>query len=126
MSDGILGQRAGGLGGGRLGGGGRRGALMGLGRLPSPAGGPQEALACGLASGRPAIVAVRWADRLRERRPSPHVACHHPSLPLHRCSGFGEQQAVQKQTKIFFGGGLTSPSYTSDIFHRIALIESLW
>lgn len=103
-SNGILGQRAAGLGGGRSGGGSRRGALMGLGRLLSPAGGPQEALACGLALGRPAIAAVRWADRLREKRPSP---CGLPSLPqppplflpLHRCSGFGEQQAAHKQTK---------------------------
>lgn len=44
---------------------------MGSGRLVNPAGGPQEALACGLALGRPATAAVRWADRLRERRPSP-------------------------------------------------------
>ena len=51
-------------------------ALMGLGRLASLAGGPQEALACGLALGRPATAAVRWADRLRERRPSP---CDQPS-----------------------------------------------
>lgn len=64
-SDGILGQRAAGLGGGLLGGGGRRGALMGSGRLVSTAGGPQEAFACGLALGRPATAAVRWADRLR-------------------------------------------------------------
>lgn len=73
-----MGQRAAGLGGGRLGGSGRRGALMGSGRLVSPAGGPEEALACGLALGRPATAAVRWADRLRERRPSP---CGLPSTP---------------------------------------------
>lgn len=77
-SDGILRQRAAGLGGGHPGGGRRRGALMGSGRLASPAGGPQEALACGLALGRSATVAVRWADRLRERRPSP---CGLPSTP---------------------------------------------
>lgn len=83
---------AAGLGGGLLGRGGRRGALMGSGRLVSPAGGPQEALACGLALGRSARAVVRWADRLRERRPSP---CGLPSnpptptnpLPLYRCSG---------------------------------------
>lgn len=51
---------------------------MGSGRLASPAGGPLEALACGLALGRPAIAAVRWADRLRERRLSP---CGLPSTP---------------------------------------------
>lgn len=77
-SDGILRQRAAGLGGSHPGGGGRRGALMGSGRLASPARGPQEALACGLALGRSATVAVRWADRLRERRPSP---CGLPSPP---------------------------------------------
>lgn len=44
---------------------------MGLGRLASPAGGPQEALACGLALGRPATAAVRWADRLREKEAFP-------------------------------------------------------
>lgn len=80
---------------------------MGLGRLASPAGGPQEALACGLALGRPASAAVRWADRLREKEAFPmwpaitppththihtHLAHH---FPPHRCLGFGEQQAVQ-------------------------------
>lgn len=73
-----MGRRAAGLGGGLPGGGGRKGALMGSGRLANPAGGPQEALACGLALGRPATAAVRWADRLRERRTSP---CGLPSTP---------------------------------------------
>lgn len=82
---------------------------MGSGRLASPAGGPQEALACGLALGRSATAAVRWADRLRERRSSPcglpstppytHTHTTLSPLPLHRCSRFGKQQAVQKQTK---------------------------
>ncbi|KAI9518413.1 hypothetical protein NQZ68_037976 [Dissostichus eleginoides] len=72
-SDGILGHWAAGRGGGP-----RKGALMGCGRLAGPAGGPQEALACGLALGRPATAAVRWADRLRERRTSP---CGLPSTP---------------------------------------------
>lgn len=53
---------------------------MGLGRLVSPAGGPQEALACGLALGRTATAAVRWADRLRKRRPSP-CGLQSPLLP---------------------------------------------
>lgn len=60
-SDGILGHRAAGLGGGLQGGGERRGALMGLGMPVNPAGGPQEALACGLALGRAATATVRWA-----------------------------------------------------------------
>lgn len=72
-SNGILGQRAAGLGVGLLGrgGSGRGGVLMGSGRLVSPAGGPQEAFACGLALGRSATAVVRWADRLREKSPFP-------------------------------------------------------
>lgn len=60
---------------------------MGSGRLASTAGGPQEALACGLALGRAAIAAVRWADRVWERRPfpcgllSPPSNQHHISSP---------------------------------------------
>lgn len=38
---------------------------MGLGMPVNLAGGPQEALACGLALGRAAAATVRWADRLR-------------------------------------------------------------
>lgn len=103
-SNGILGHRAAGLGGGLQGGGERRGALMGLGMPVNPAGGPQEALACGLALGRAAAATVRWADRLRKGRPSPcGVPSTHPhQLLLNRCSGFGEQQALQKQTKTAF------------------------
>lgn len=109
----------------------RRGALMGLGRLASPAAGPQEALACGLAFGRPATAAVRWADRLRKRRPSP---CGLPSpppptlvspLPPHRCSGFREQQALQKQTKTQIRGLKTSRLHLNDEFHWMSQIESI-
>lgn len=103
-SNGILRQRAAGLGGGHPGGGGRRGALMGSGRLLSPAGGPQEALACGLALGRSGTVAVRWADRIGERRPSPcglPSTLHYPSVPS-LCTAVGglvSNKLCKKQTK---------------------------
>ncbi|KAK5900582.1 hypothetical protein CgunFtcFv8_025531 [Champsocephalus gunnari] len=84
--------------------GGRKGALMGCGRLTGPAGGPQEALACGLALGRPATAAVRWADRLRETRTSP---CGLPSTPPTShvsplCTdvlGLASNKLCKKQTK---------------------------
>lgn len=103
-SDGIWRQRALGLGGGDPGGaeveGG--GALMGSGRPTSPAGGPPEALACGLALGWAASAAaaveveaaVRWADRLRRRRrrwTSTSSPCGLPSTPPH------QQQQQQQQ-----------------------------
>lgn len=124
-SNGILGQRPAGLGGGLLGGGVRRGALMGSGRLASPAGGPQEAIACGLALGRPAIAAVRWADRLRERRPSP---CGLPSTSPHVPSlctdveGLGSNKLCKNKQRRGFN---ISKLHLSDIFHWIALIESI-
>lgn len=105
-----MGQRAAGLGGGLAGGGGRRGALMGLGRLVSSAGGPQEALACGLALGRPATAAVRWADRLREKRPSPcglpsTLRTSHPSAQMFRVWAATSFAEANKDRD------LTSPSF---------------
>lgn len=70
--------RAAGKGGGCPGEGGEWGTLMGSGRLTRPSGGPQEAPASGLALGRTATAVVRWADRLREKSPTP---CGLPSTP---------------------------------------------
>lgn len=108
----------------------RRGALMGSGRLAKPAGGPQEALACGLALGRPATAAVRWADRLRrERRPSPcglpspppthptnqthtHTHAHKPIPSL--CTDVWALGCNKLRRKTNKDGDLTSPSCTSE------------
>lgn len=120
-----MGQRAAGLGGGLPGRGGRRGALMGSGRLASRAGGPQEALACGLALGRPATAAVRWADRLRERRPSP---CGLPSTPPPHPSlctdvqGSGSNKLRRNKQRRRYN---ISKLRLSDTSHCIALIESI-
>ncbi|CAF91398.1 unnamed protein product, partial [Tetraodon nigroviridis] len=108
-SNGILGHRAAGLGGGLQGGGERRGALMGLGMPVNPAADPQEALACGLALGRAAAATVRWADRLRRGRPSPcGVPSTHPHhLLVNRCSGFGGATSCAAANKDYFSKGPT-------------------
>lgn len=130
-SDGILGHRAAGLGGGLQGGGERRGggALMGSGMPVNPARGPQEALACGLALGRAAAATVRWADRLREGEAFPMWRAINPPTPPPTEQMFGVRGATccgRKQTKAAFFPSFFPPPQTSNLcLGEILLTESV-
>lgn len=108
---------------------------MGSGRLASPTGGPQEALACGLALGRPATAAVRWADRLREKEafpmwpaitpPNTHTHSRTPCTPPPSTQMLGIRGATSCAEANKGGGSTSLGLRLSDIVQCGALIESI-